>query len=48
MLTKKQMEDLPKGTYTNMELMVKFPTQGKGKSFYDPKKLKALKAVKTN
>jgi len=38
MLTKKQIEELPKGTYTNMQLMAMFPKQqGRGKSFYDPK-----------
>lgn len=40
MLTKKQMEGLPKGTYTNMDLINMFPKQqGKGKSFFDPKQL---------
>jgi len=44
MLTKKQVEELPKGTYTNMDLMKKFPKQQeKGKSFFDPKQFKKPK-----
>lgn len=38
------MEALPKGTYTNMDLMKMFPKQqGKGKSFFDPKFFKKPK-----
>ncbi len=33
MLTKKQIKELPKGTYTNADLMRMFPKQqGRGKS----------------
>lgn len=50
MLTKKQIEELPKGTYTNMQLMAMFPKQqGKGRSFYNLKTLQTLKeTIKTN
>ncbi len=44
MLTKKQIEELPKGKYTNMDLIQKFPKQqGKGKSFFDPELIKKTK-----
>jgi len=39
MLTKKQIKELPKGTYTNQQLIKMFPKQqGMGKSKYIPEK----------
>lgn len=48
MLTKKQVEDLPVGTYTNQKLMEMFPKQqGKGRSKFDREQfIKTLKPIK--